>query len=128
MDIIKLCAEALLCCIASVILKSLKSEWGALCALCGGLLIVFEALGSLSYAVDALRELMQLGSFSEYGAVIIKALGISLAAQLGGDVCRELGNPSMADKLEFAGRVFILALCVPLIRELISLALSVVTE
>lgn len=125
MDIVKICALALLCTFASLLLKSIKSEWGMLCALCGGVLILFFVLGSLSESVLAIREMTLQSGFSEYSAVLFRALGISLVATVGADACREAGSASLASKIELAGRVLILSLCIPLLRELISLALEV---
>lgn len=125
MDIVKICALALLCTFASLLLKSIKSEWGMLCALCGGVIILFCVLGSLSESVLAIREMILQSGFSEYSAVLFRALGISLVSGIGADACREVGSAALASKLELAGRALILALCIPLIRELVSLALEV---
>ena len=125
MDIVKICALALLCTFASLLLKSIKSEWGMLCALCGGVVILFFVFGSLSDSVLAIREMVGLSGISEYSSVLFRALGISLVASVGADACRESGSASLAAKVELAGRVLILSLCIPLLRELVSLALEV---
>ncbi len=125
MDIVKICALALLCSFASLLLKSIKSEWGMLCALCGGVIILFYVLGSLSESVFAIREMLGQSGFSKYSAVLFRALGISLVAGIGAEGCREAGSAALASKIELAGRVLILSLCIPLVRELVSLALEV---
>ena len=96
-----------------------------LCALCGGVVILFFVFGSLSDSVLAIRDMVGLSGISEYSSVMFRALGISLVASIGADACRESGAASLASKVELAGRVLILSLCIPLLRELISLAVGV---
>jgi stage III sporulation protein AD len=125
MDIIKICAQTLVICIASLILKSIRSEWGAICAISGGVLLLMGVVSSLGESVSALKAIMEIDAFSEYGSLLLKSLGISLATQIGGDICRDVGSATLASKLELAGRVGILALCVPLVKKLVSVAMAV---
>ncbi len=94
--------------------------------------VVFSQLGFSAVLVfiigDELRE--SLGMFdslfsagntaSLYVSVLIKVLGITLITQVLSDMCRDSGDSAAATKLEFAGKVIITAVSLPVIKGFVS--------
>ena len=58
----------------------------------------------------------------EGSGVILRALGIAWMAASAAELCRASGEPALAGYVETAGRVELLLLSLPLLRELLSLA------
>ena len=54
--------------------------------------------------------------------VLIKALGVAVAAQIAGDICRDNGNSAVAGVSELAAKAAIIALALPLIKSAVTLA------
>lgn len=61
-------------------------------------------------------------NISEYAAVMLKGLGAALITHGCASVLRECGRPSLADCVEFAGKLEILLLCLPLISQILKTA------
>ena len=74
------------------------------------------------YPIVAFAEgLSRENSYSLYFSTVLKALGIGIAAQTAADICRDSGEGAVASKLEFAAKVGILLLGLPVVREILSL-------
>ncbi|MBQ8849431.1 MAG: hypothetical protein IJ011_03745 [Clostridia bacterium] len=124
MDILKLCGVGLLCALTALIIKQIKGEYAALVRV-GGTVIIFGAL--VLVAADIFSEIAAQffgEELSGYGGIMLKALGLALLSKLCADICRDIGESSVGSGIELGGKLAILALCVPLIRELMGYAAS----
>jgi stage III sporulation protein AD len=122
MDIIKLCGVGLLCAVAVLIMKQLKGELAALVRV-GGVLIIFGALAL--FAADIITDVTGLvftEGLSGYARIMMKALGLALVSRICSDICRDMGETTVAGGIELGGRLAILSLCLPLIGELMGYA------
>ncbi len=61
-------------------------------------------------------------SVAEYAAVMLKGLGAAILTHVCSSVCRECGKPTLADYVEFAGRIELVLLCLPLITQIMKAA------
>lgn len=68
--------------------------------------------------------LAQESSYSEYFDLLFKALGIGVLSSFVGSLCRDCGEPSLGERLEFCCRCSILALSLPVTKDLLSFAMS----
>ena len=71
------------------------------------------------------------GLYPESGAanavtVLLKALGVSLLTHICATVCRDSGEGSIAQYVELAGKIEIILLSLPLIGEIIDIALGLI--
>ena len=118
----KICAVALLCTMAGFILKHLRGDFSALLRIAGTLLI-FTALIPMFYEmVHQIGVLWGESNVEEYAGVMLRALGIALLTRICTDLCRDCGESSLASSVEMAGKLAILFLCIPLIREILGIA------
>lgn len=93
---------------------------------------VFSQLGAAAVLIfvigDELRESLGFfdslfssgGASSLYVSVLIKVLGITLITQILSDMCRDNGDSAAATRLEFAGKVIITAVSLPVIKGFVS--------
>lgn len=123
---LKYCGAALCALIAVLVLRSQKSEFAGLVSLAASVILLSAASVTFFPVIEFVSETVEETGFSEYLATLMKALGITLAVQLCAEVCRDAGESSLASKLELVGKAEILILCLPLIRELITLAGEIV--
>lgn len=122
MEIVKLCGVGLVCAFSALMIGQIKGEYASLVRV-GGTVVI---LGALSLgAADILSEALSFASFdglSEYVKIMTKALGLCLVSKLCADICRDMGENAIGSGIELGGRLAILSLCLPLIRELIGYA------
>lgn len=57
----------------------------------------------------------------EYLNIVFKIIGISYVSEFGAQLCKDAGESSIASKIEFAGKVMILAISAPVILALVDL-------
>ncbi|MBE6557981.1 MAG: hypothetical protein E7661_03090 [Ruminococcaceae bacterium] len=124
MDIMRVAAIALLGAVALLFFKQYKPEWGIPLRL-----ILGVALGGM--ILSAAKELL---AFAELLAgncdtvtggmwqLILKALGISFVTEITSGVCRDSGEGTLASWVDMAGKMALLLLSLPLIREILTVA------
>ncbi len=120
-SLLRLCGVALLAAIAALLVKRSQGGQAGLVAAAGLLLLLSPLLARYGEAVTGITALLSGTELEDYAALMLKALGIGLTVRITGDVCRDLGEETLAGGLELAGRLEILLLCLPLMKELLAL-------
>ncbi|MBQ2759910.1 MAG: hypothetical protein IJE93_09100 [Clostridia bacterium] len=99
------------------LLKQYRPEFAPIAEFAALVLLIFmlgseirSALSSFYFFFDG------TGIASEYTAVLIKVLGLSLVTQFSADMCRDSGENALASKVEFAGKVLITTASIPVIK------------
>lgn len=121
MNIVQICGFSLLGVMTVLILKTVRPEYATVAGIAVGILILVGTLTPLVTVMDRVTALGDDTGFSVYSSVILKSLGIGILAQTTADVCRDCGVGTIASKVEFAAKIIILTLCLPIIETLISL-------
>lgn len=68
------------------------------------------------------------GISSDYLKIVIKSLGIAVLTQFSADLCRDAGESALGAKVEFAGKLMIAVLAIPLAKALLELALGLIQK
>ena len=108
-----------------LLLRAHRPEYALLTAAAAGLFLFFRLLDDLLAPLLELREMLcdagvELSCFT----VACKALGVCYLAQFVADLCRDFGQTSLAGRVELAGKCAVLALSLPLLRQLLELSIS----
>lgn len=118
---------AILSAVSAMLVRECGGRLAVPVSMVGGIALLLAALPRMAEAVGALSELSELGAGSWLPA-ILKILAVGYTVELGADVCRELGEASLAARLELFGKLEILTLSLPALLALLRLALSLVRE
>lgn len=121
MTVIKLCGIAVIGVCAALIMRAAKSELAIPVGVITCVIILVSAISSMYPIVAFAEGLSRENSYSLYFSAVLKALGIGITAQTAADICRDSGEGAVASKLEFAAKVGILLLGLPVVREILSL-------
>ena len=123
MTLLRLCGLALVAACMVLSLRETGGRLGPLVTLAGGLALlsfvflryreVLETLSSLGGGVGG--EAISLG---------VRVVGLAAITEVTAGVCRDLGEASLATKVEWCGRAEILAVSLPSLVRLLSLAAS----
>lgn len=123
MEIIKLAAIAVVTAVLATVLKQYKPEYRMLISIAAGTLIFAAVLGELGGLLTQLEAIMAgVDLPEEYLQILIKALGICFICQIACDSCKDAGESSLAGKIEMAGKISVLALAMPLMKNLLTIA------
>lgn len=116
----------ILCLAAAVLaltLRAYRAEFAMLVSLACGVLVLLLLLTELRAILDALNPiLVGLGDQRDMIAIVLKALGICIVAELGSQCCRDAGETGIATKVELAAKVSLVYISLPLFSRLLTLA------
>lgn len=128
MDVFKIGALTLISLCAVVILRSLKPEWSTFIRIAAIVVLFSVAIPMISAVINYIRELISLdgGQFLDSGAfeILIKAVCIAMLTHFCASVCRDAGETGLAALSEMAGKIEIILLSFPLIKEILQTALA----
>ena len=128
MDVFKIGALSIISLCVVVLLRTLKPEWSAFVRIAAVIILFGSMIPMISVIIGYIHELAGLdgGEYIESGAleILIKALCIGLLTHVTASVCRDAGEGGLAALSEMAGKLEIILLSFPLIKEIIDTALS----
>ena len=119
----KICALAVICVVMGVLIKQINSDISFAVRTVGSVMIFGVLFISTERLIDSLQEVWAFGG--EYTQIMIKALGIALLTHVTASICRDCGEGSVASGVEFAGKLEILFLCLPIIVKILGYAASI---
>ena len=123
----RLCGLCLMGVLLLLFLRQSKPDFAplvtlTLCVMLGGV-----GIAALLPAVDFMQELPLNESTAQSLTVMLKSLGLAFVTQTTAEFCRDAGESAVASKVELIGRAEILLLCLPMLRELMSITAEVLT-
>lgn len=87
------------------------------------LLCILQPLGSI--VRDLSRIMTSAGLDSGLYLPVIKAVGIAVLVRIASALCRDAGQSALAVKLELAGTVASIAVCIPLVQQVFALIAAI---
>lgn len=122
MNISMIFASGIVIAVMAVTVGGLKSEYGVLIAVCGGILLLMASIPGVEKLVETIMSAAEnAGINNGYVGIVVKASGISFITSLCSALCRDMGQSAIGTKLELAGRIAIVLTAVPAINALLSL-------
>ena len=124
MTLLKFCMLAVVGIAAAMVIKQWKNDFLPLLRLALALIFAFAAIQEAGPILTFLRELSATPALASYASPLLKSLGIAVLASTCASICRECGEPTLAEGVELVGKTEILLLSLPLMREILSAAAS----
>lgn len=122
-DIFVAVGAAMVAMLLAVTLREIKKEYAVLLSLLCAVALMLWAVGTMAPIIEQIEALVDSTELNpQYGEILLKSLGIAVCTQLACDVCKDAGETAIGTKVEFCGRVCLVALSLPLFSEILSLA------
>ena len=121
MNIFEICGIAVIGLTAVVILRGLRPEYAIVAGVITGLILLGASVLEFSSVIGYIQDITDKTGFSLYSSVILKSLGIGILAQTTADICKDCGEAASASKVEFAAKIVILLLAIPILKTLLEL-------
>ncbi len=116
MDVLQIVAIGLIATVLVVVVKSQKPELALLLSIAAGVIIFLLVLGKIGSIMDIIKDLAaSAGINMVYLSTILKIIGIAYIAEFGAQICRDAGEGAIATKIEFASKILIMVLAVPIV-------------
>lgn len=127
MDIMQVVGLGLLASVLAVVLRNNRPEMAMFLSIAVGIMIFAAMLGKIGSVIDVLRDLSSRANLSMvYLGTILKIVGIAYIADFGAQICRDAGEGAVASKIEFAAKILVLVLAVPIVVAVLNSLLRVV--
>ncbi len=122
MDIVKIAIIGMMGAILSIIMKSYKPEFSIHLVLSTVLIIFILIISKLEIVLGFFQSIAsQININKIYFPVILKILGVSYVADFTAQICKDAGEGAIANKIEFAGKIIIMYLALPVFLSIIDL-------
>ena len=125
--ILRICGAALCAAALGAILRQTRPEFAVYVSAAGSVLLLGAVMAAFSPTAESLRSLMDRAELGDCFGVLLKALGITIAAASAADLCRDLGESALGAKVELAARAELLLLALPLLERLLRIASELLT-
>ncbi len=122
MEIFKIVGIGLVATILAIVLKTQKPEIAVQISIATGVIIFIFIATRLTVVLEVLN--MVAGKIDidlVYITTIFKIVGIAYVSEFGAQVCRDAGEGAIASKIEFAGKILIMVLAIPILVALLNL-------
>jgi len=118
MNVYSIIALALVSVAFIILLRQYKPEYAFFVSVIVSVLIVLLLLGEIRSTVEFAIALAETGGLNTSAlSSLLKTVGIALMASFASDVCNDAGEKAIASKIEFAGKIAIVIISIPLIEE-----------
>ena len=126
MDIIlKIIAVGLITCVATLIVKPIRSDFSIIIAIVGGLIILFMVINYLSTVLDSLKNIINFtGLNSDLYTLLLKIIGVGYLVEFTASICSDTGNSSLGDKILLGGKIIIMVMAMPIILSILDIIME----
>lgn len=116
MEIIHVVGFAVLAAIFIILIRQSRPEIGQLLSIAVGIIIVVYLLGYLKMVIDLITEMTLEAKINPlFLRTLLRVIGVAYLAEFGAQVCRDAGEGNIAAKIEFAGKIIILIMAMPIL-------------
>lgn len=116
MEVLQIVAIGLTAAVLIIVVKNQRPELAVLLSVAAGVILFLMVLGKIGSIIDVIKDLaFRAGINMIYLGTILKIIGIAYIAEFGAQICRDTGEGAIASKIEFAAKVLIMVLAVPII-------------
>lgn len=120
MEIAQIVGIGLIATVFILVVKEYRPELALQMSVVVGVFIFFIVLG---YVRDVISVLIDLSVRADINLIfleiLLRIIGIAYIAEFGAQVCRDAGEGSTAGKIEFAAKILILVIALPIVTAVI---------
>ncbi|MDS0527332.1 stage III sporulation protein AD [Clostridium sp. SHJSY1] len=126
MLILKVISFVLVALFLYLFFKDKRSDLAVLVMMAAGILVFIFCLTELSQIITFLKNIAEKAGFDIiYLGIVLKILAIAYLASFASEICKDAGASSLASKVEFAGKIFILVLAIPILMAVLDSILQI---
>lgn len=116
MEIIQIVGLGFVVTLLILILKRDRPEIAVQLSLTLATIIFLIVLTKINIVLNLFRDMAEKANISQmYLNTILKIIGIAYITEFGAQVCRDAGEGAVAGKIEFAGKVLVMVMAIPII-------------
>lgn len=115
-DIIRIIGMGLAVTLLVLVIRQQRPELAVQLSLALAVTVFLLVIDKIALALNLLEDLAAKANVSQnYLNTVLKIIGIAYVTEFGAQVCRDAGEGAVAAKVEFAGKVCIIVMSIPVI-------------
>ncbi|HOH89160.1 MAG: stage III sporulation protein AD [Clostridia bacterium] len=127
MDIMKIVMVGIIAALLAVVLKEEKPEMAVAISIVTGLVIFVFVITKLNSVMTVLKHFAAKANIDVlYFSTILKVIAIAYITEFGAQICRDAGEGAIAAKVEFAGKVLIMVIAIPILAALMDIMIKII--
>lgn len=120
MQIIQVVGVGLIGAVLAVLLKRDKPEMQLLVVVATGAIILVLVLSAMTQVIASFADLVALsGLHSDLFAGVLKIVGVGYLVEYAASMCTDMGQSSIAGKVQLAGKITIFLMGLPIVKALV---------
>ena len=126
MDILKIIGFIFIALFLYLLFQDKRGDLAILVLLCSGVMVFIYSIGQINEIITFLKSIAEkAGIDGLYLGVILKIIGIAYLASFCSEICKDAGAGTLASKVEFSGKLFILILAIPILMAVLNSILEI---
>lgn len=126
MDILKIIGFIFIALFLYLLFKDKRGDLAILVLLCSGVMVFIYSIEQINEIITFLKSIAEkAGIDGLYLGVILKIIGIAYLASFCSEICKDAGAGTLASKVEFSGKLFILILAIPILMAVLNSILEI---
>lgn len=122
MAIFQIVAIGFVSTILILVVKKQNPEFGIYISMITGIIIFFMILSQIEVVINVLSDVAErINLNTGYVKIIFKIIGIAYISEFGAEICKDADQRAIAMKIEFAGKILILVVSLPIVMTLLDL-------
>lgn len=127
MEIGQVVALGVIATIIILVIKEYRPDLARQLSIAAGVIILLFVLEYLRAVLNVITEVVLRADMNVvFLQTLFRIVGVAYIAEFGAQVCRDAGENAIAGKIELAGKIFILALAIPIIVSVMETILNFV--
>lgn len=126
-EIFKIIGVGIIIVVLNLIVKQYKPEIAILLTALGGMFIFIMLINLFGSVFSSLTEIInRAGVDTNLFGTLIKIIGVGYITEFAANICVDMQNNSIADKILLGGKLVILALSMPILKSVVDLIAELV--
>lgn len=126
MDIMQIVAIGIVSSILIIVVKEYNPELAIQISIVTGLIIFVSILGKLNSVLTVLKFYAAKADIEIfYFSILLKVVSIAYITEFGAQICKDSGEVSIGKKIEFAGKILIMVLAIPIYAALFDVIIRI---
>lgn len=124
MESLRVGAVSLVGLVALLVIRQWKPEWAVFLRVGMAVVLLSAVVTMVSSVVSFVGEMSGEALPEGMWQLLLKALGIAFLTEVAAGICRDSGEGSVATWVEMAGKLELLLLSLPLVKEVLAMAME----
>ena len=125
-EIIKVIGIGIIAVIVIIIVKQYRPEFAIYISIIAGILILMLSIQKMEGIITLIQSISEKsGVNGNFLSIILKITGIAILTEFGVSICKDSGESAIASKIDFGGKVIIIAISIPIISSLLESILKI---